>query len=329
MVETDVHYPTDLNLLYDAVRKVITLTADYADHTHVIGWRQSQYNLGQVKRACRHAQQLKRSNSRDETRKRQRDKRIAQAHQDAIDLCQRFITKSQATLAVVLPNLSLTDALLALQIEGFIQHAQRQMEQIDRRVLQGEKIPHAEKVFSLFEPHTEWINKGKAGVPVELGLKVCVLEDRHGYILHHQVMQNETDNQIAVEMIKEAQKKYPALSACSFDKGFHSPENQRELAELLDHVILPKKGRCNKEEQEKENSPEFRTARKQHSAVESGINALEVHGLDKCLDHGLEGFKRYIALAVVARNIQKLGSEIIQKKRIKQVRKKEKQRRQA
>lgn len=203
------------------------------------------------------------------------------------------------------------------------------MEQIDRRVLQGEKIPHAEKVFSLFEPHTEWINKGKAGVPVELGLKVCVLESSQGYILHHRVMENETDNQIAVEMIREAQKKYPVLSACSFDKGFHSPENQLGLAELLDQVILPKKGRCNKQEQEKENSPAFRKGRKQHSAVESGINALEVHGLDKCLDHGLEGFKRYIALAVVARNIQKMGSEIIQEKRLKQAREKEKQRRQA
>jgi len=105
------------------------------------------------------------------------------------------------------------------------------MEQIDRRVLQGEKIPHAEKVFSLFEPHTEWINKGKAGVPVELGLKVCVLESRQGYLLHHRVMENETDNQVALEMIGEAQKKYPSLSACSFDKGFHSPENPLGLAE--------------------------------------------------------------------------------------------------
>ena len=98
---------------------------------------------------------------------------------------------------------------------------------------------------------------------------------------------------------QRSQKKYPSLSACSFDKGFHSPENQLRLAELLDQVILPKKGRCNKQEQERENSPEFRTGRKQHSAVESGINALEVHGLDKCLDHGLEGFKRYIALGTV------------------------------
>ena len=56
-------------------------------------------------------------------------------------------------------------------------------------VLAGETIPHEEKVFSVFEEHTEWISKGKAGVPVELGLRVCVLEDQHGFILHHRVME--------------------------------------------------------------------------------------------------------------------------------------------
>ncbi len=189
------------------------------------------------------------------------------------------------------------------------------MDQIDRRVLQGQTIPHEEKVFSLFEPHTEWNSKGKAGVPVELGLKVCILEDRQGYILHHRVMQHETDDQIALDMIQETQERYPQLSACSFDKGFHSPENQIELAKRLDRVVLPKKGRCNKQEQERERSVEFRRSKNQHSAVESGINALEVHGLDRCRDHGLKGFKRYVALAVLARNIQKMGSEILKAKR--------------
>jgi len=58
------------------------------------------------------------------------------------------------------------------QIEHYIQHAQRQIDQIDRRVLNGEVIPHDEKVFSIFEEHTEWVCKGKAGVPVELGVRV-------------------------------------------------------------------------------------------------------------------------------------------------------------
>ncbi|MCP4047353.1 MAG: ISNCY family transposase, partial [Gammaproteobacteria bacterium] len=73
MVETDVHYPTDINLLFDAMRKIIKLTADYAGKHGIIGWRQYQYNIRQVKRACRKAQQLKRSNSLDETKKSQQE----------------------------------------------------------------------------------------------------------------------------------------------------------------------------------------------------------------------------------------------------------------
>lgn len=81
---------------------------------------------------------------------------------------------------------------------------QRQIEQIDRRVIKGETIPHDEKVFSLFEEHTEWVVKGKAGVPVELGVRVSVLEDPCQFILHHRVWQ-ETDEKVAVLMIDEAQ----------------------------------------------------------------------------------------------------------------------------
>ncbi len=87
------------------------------------------------------------------------------------------------------------DVLKKLEIEGFMQHAIRQIDQTERRVMLGEVIPHDEKVFSIFEPHTEWVSKGKAGVPVELGVKVCILEDQHQFILHHQVMQNKTDDQ--------------------------------------------------------------------------------------------------------------------------------------
>jgi len=59
--------------------------------------------------------------------------------------------------------------------------------------------PHDEKTFSVYKPYTEWINKGKAGVPVELGVKVCVMEDQLGFIINHRVMYKETDDKIAVE----------------------------------------------------------------------------------------------------------------------------------
>src|SRR6266568_7622829 len=78
-----------------------------------------------------------------------------------------------------------------VEIEKFINHADRQIDQTRRRVILGETIPHDEKVFSVFQTHTEWISKGKAGVPVELGLRVCVMEDQHRFILHHQVMEKQ------------------------------------------------------------------------------------------------------------------------------------------
>ncbi|MCP4997678.1 MAG: ISNCY family transposase, partial [Hyphomicrobiales bacterium] len=161
---------------------------------------------------------------------------------------------------------------------------------------------------SIFQPHTEWIVKGKAGVPMELGLRVCVVEDQHGFILHHQVMEKTTDDRIAVSIVQETKARFPELSSVSFDKGFHSRQNQAELANILDLVILPKKGKRSVSDTVREHDPEFIRLRHCHSAVESAINALEVHGLNKCPDHGIDGFKRYVALAVVARNIQKLGA---------------------
>ena len=321
MVETHVHYPTDINLLLDAVRKTIKLTADYARMTGIGGWRQSTYNCRQVKRAHRRTQKMKHSSSRDALKKAKRQQEIVKAHRDYVALARQFVRKSQQTLATEVADMSLPAMAKSLEIQTYIQHAQRQMEQIERRVMHGETIPHHEKVFSIFQPHTEWISKGKAGVAVELGLKVCIVEDSDGFLLHHRVMEKQSDDQIAIELITETQVRYPTLRVCSFDKGFHSPSNQVELAKRLDRVVLPKKGRCNKAEQERENSEAFKTSRRQHSAVESGINALEVHGLDRCPDHGLHGFKRYVALAVVARNIQKLGAELQQKLRQQEKRK--------
>ena len=63
------------------------------------------------------------------------------------------------------------------------------MGQIERRVLNDEIIPSKEKIYSIFQPHTEWVSKGKAGVLVELGVKVCIMEDQYQFILHYQVME--------------------------------------------------------------------------------------------------------------------------------------------
>lgn len=151
-------------------------------------------------------------------------------------------------------------------------------------------------------------------MPQELGLKVCVVEDQYGLFLNHLVMRKSTDDKVAVPFTKETKKRFPELGSCSFDKNFYTPNNRNHLEKMLDLVVLPKKGRRSVEEKAFESSDEFVRERRKHPAVESGINALENHGLDRCIDHGLEGFERYIALAIVARNIQTLGTIIWKRK---------------
>ena len=318
VVETDVHYPTDTNLLFDAMRKTISLIAIICSEIGVTAWRQSDHNIKKVKGLLRGIQRLNRSTSKNEAKKQKRDQFIVSEHQNYIKVCHGFVLKAKETIQILreLGILSLSQDLRLSTVEDYIRHAERQIDQIHRRKVLDEKIPHEEKVFSIFEPHTEWISKGKAGVPQELGLGVCVLKDQYGFILHHQVLEQQTDDKVAVAMVQEAKDRFENLAGCSFDKGFYSPENKRQLTNILAYVILPKKGRLSANDKEVERSEEFVESRRKHSAVESSINALENHGLDRCLDHGLDGFKRYVALAVLARNIQILG-HLIQQKELK------------
>ena len=306
VVETDVHYPTDLNLLWDALRTLIRLVAGLCADFGIAGWRQSAYQLRQLKRLYRQVQRLKHSTAQDPEKRAVKQEELLAAHRAYLEAAEALLARVRET-RVHLIVCAVPAAILA-EIDLYLGDAERQIDQIRRRVLLGQTIPHGEKLFSIFQRHTEWIVKGKAGVPVELGLRVAVVEDQHRFILTHQVMEKSTDDQVAVALIEQAKARFPAIASASFDKGFHSPANQTALAALIPQVVMPKKGQLSQTQRERESDPEFLHLRRQHAAVESAINALEVHGLDRCLDHGLEGFKRYVALAVVARNIQRLGA---------------------
>ncbi len=304
VVETDVHYPTDINLLWDAMRKVIELTGQLCECEKISDWRQYRFNLKQIKKRYRKAQKIKHSTSKDEEKKAARCEEVHQAYRNYILDAQRLIERSRQTIR----KLACRDNLLTVeQIHHYIEHAERQIDQTGRRVLKDENIPHSEKVFSIFEEHTEWVSKGKAGVPVELGVRVSVIEDQYQFVLHHRVMWQETDDKVAVSIIEEVKQRYPTINQCSFDKGYYSKDNIIELNKRLDNVILPKKGRCNKEEKAWEESEIFGEARRQHSGVEACINNLEVRGLDRCLSYGRDGFERHVALSIVATNVHRIG----------------------
>ena len=291
VVDTDVHYPTDVNLLWDAIRCLVRVTGRAASEHGVAGWRQWRHLTRSVKRLFNQVRSTRRARPE---------------HVEAyLECCRDLVERAQVTL----PELALRSATpwKLINIEYYLGHAVRQIDHVERRLLKGETIPQDEKVFSIFESHTRWISKGKAGTPVELGVPVCVLEDNHGFILHHEVMWQGSDVDYAQPMIRETQARFPELRWCSFDRGFHSPENRLVLDELLDHNVLPRKGYLSKAGRAREQDPVFVAMRRQHPAIESAINNLEHRGLDRVRAFGADGFARVVALSIVAFNIHRIG----------------------
>lgn len=303
VVETDVHFPTDINLLWDAIRKSLEIGQNLAEDLCVGGWRQTRHNLRTVKNLYRRIQKLR-------DKKQQASTQYKDLIREYIESGEEYFKRARSSFCGIGLGCTPVQSLRIENLLYFVKCGETLSKQIRQRCLHGKTIPQSEKMFSLFEPHTEWIVKGKAGINQELGIRTAILECDNGYILLGRVMEQELDEEIAVPMITEAKKRYPQLSSCSFDKGFHSPDNQLKLAKILDTVILPRKGKLDAEELTIEQSDEFKNLRRKHSAVESAIHALENHGLDMCPDHGIDGFRRYVALAIVARNIQLLGRRL-------------------
>ena len=191
---------------------------------------------------------------------------------------------------------------------------------VNRRILKGEKIPHEEKVFSIFESHVEWIQKGKHHKKVEIGHNVLVTTDQYHFILDHKVMEKETDKSQPIPLKNRLLQKYDKSDydyySISFDKGFYSSLSKKGLQKEFDKVIMPKKGKLSSKEQVEQSETTYRELRNKHSAVESNINELEQSGLDRVKDKGIVGFKRYVALGVLAHNIKRLGRMVIEKRQL-------------
>jgi hypothetical protein len=188
---------------------------------------------------------------------------------------------------------------------------EKHIDLVDRRLIQGEKIPHQEKVFSIFETYTEMIKKGKLHPNVELGKKVLVTTDQYHLLVDYQVMDGISDSETVGDLADRILDKY-AVESWSFDKGFYNKKNKESLKRKVREVIMPKKGKRNNAECVEESAPSFKKIRNRHSAVESNINELEHRGLNRCPDRGYGHFKRYVGLGICAYNLKKIGKELIE-----------------
>jgi len=149
---------------------------------------------------------------------------------------------------------------------------------------------------------------------MQFGHNVLVLEDAVGFVVDYQVVGDGVlDQDLVVPVMRKLQKRYGGkIKSASFDRAFHTPENQRELAKVVGTPCIAAKGAEQGRQQQQQGSVAFRQARQRHSGVESAIGALQAgNGLKRCRDRSKRGYERYVGLGIMGRNLQTLGKLLL------------------
>lgn len=309
VLESDVHFPTDLNLLWDAGRKCVDLIEGLLDSGYDLpGWRKFKQWRRQLKACERTASRIVYRGGPN------KEARVKRAVREYLAVGRALSTKVQASLLGLCDQA--VDATRWEKLAYFHRMLDKHLELVDRRLLKEETIPTHEKVFSLFEPHTEWIQKGKQRPNVELGHKLLLATDQQQLIQDYDVLRQEAEVDQSIPVADRLLGRHGAgsLASLSFDKGFTRAEDRELLSLYVPEVVMPKRGRKNAEETQRESARKFVALRQQHSAVESEINSLEHHGLNRCLDVGLEGYLRYVGYGVMSYNLHIVGRELLRRR---------------
>jgi transposase, IS5 family len=319
VVETNIHYPTESTLLGDGLRKILPLAAELAVENGLTGWRQYKHGLRNIRKLVHAIGRTARAKGRGADRLKLGYQRLLELAEDWLAQARRLLGE----LAFVVPKPALTmaklkNAVAPAERENLLFHyvtlTAKVCANARRRVLEGETLANDEKIFSIFEPHTELIKRGKQPVPIQYGHNVLVIEDAAGFVVEHRVVDNGVlDQDLVVPVMRELQERYEGkIKSASFDRAFHTPENQRQLAAIVRTPCIVCKGPEKGRQQEKEGTVAFRKARQKHPGVESEIGALQSgNGLKRSRDRGKRGFERYVALGILGRNLQTLGKLLL------------------
>ena len=299
MVESRVCFPSDLKLLSQSADKCLSLIARWFKEVplQLNYWgtllHRSSFQLSRVYR----------------NKGKNYKKRLKESLKGHLKFCTHLYEKLFETLPLIKKNLKDSLKHVYDELLTFMDYFKKHRDLVERRILKGEKIPHEEKLFSIFETHTEWISKGKSNKKVELGHAVCITTNQDHFCLHWQVMEKESDvdmpDKIA-SFMKDNFEQTP-INSWSFDRNFGSKENRENLQKKVECLVMPRKGKLSKKQKEKENQKEFKKHRRKHATVEANINQLECLGAGKCPDKGIQAFKRYVGLSVIAYNIHRIG----------------------
>ena len=314
VVESNIHWPTDATLLWDTVR-VLSRLIDELQKIVPAGLPRFS---NRKRSARRRMQKLQRMSSS------QRQHQQVPVYREILKITQEVLSNSRRT-AIATEKLSkknATDPVMIAALKHEIAHycdlGDRVVDQAERRILKGEQVPTSEKVYSIFEPHTDLIKRGKINKPVEFGHKVFLAESACGLITQYRVLEGNPPDEDHVESCLKTHKKTfgSAPEVFATDRGFDSTHNQKLCRKArIPCACIPQRGGIKTaERQALEKTPEFKNAQRFRAGIEGRISVLfRGRGMKRCLSSGKQRFDLFVGVTVLANNLLKIA-ELLDRK---------------
>lgn len=297
VVETNIHSPTDSELLWDGVRvlarilsrarsKLSGLQFSFMNHTR----RSKKRNLAIL-------------NAKNADQRNKEYKDLIKVAENTMGYAESAIQALAAYKAPIFEQRLLGESIKQ-ELEHYLPLVRQITCQTTRRVILGESVPATEKLVSLFEPHTDIIRKDRRDT--YYGHKICLTGGASNLILDCQILSgNPADSTLTKTMLKRQEEIFgrPPLKV-ALDGGFASKENLQSAKEMKIKDVCFSKGRGLEEEDMCRSSYVYKTLRKFRAGIESGISWLKrSFGLGRCFWKGLESFKSYVWASIVSANL--------------------------
>ena len=309
VVETDIHFPTDCTLLWDAVRVLTRLVQRLGTHVPaaLAGF------ADRTRRARRRMQEISRMTAV------QRERQQRRKYRDLLHVTAGVVATARAAVAVARtatpadPLAAAVVSALCAEINRFCGLADQVIAQTRRRVLEGEQVPVHEKIFSMFEPHTDLIKRGKAKTPVEFGHKIFLAESGRGLITDYRVLEgNPLDAGQVPPSLSQHRVTFGRVPAgYAADRGFYTPANVEALtvAGVARECIPHRGGRATEARTAYEKSRAFKKGQRFRAGIEGRISVLlRGRGMRRCLLAGRERFEVFVGAAVLANNLLRIAA---------------------
>lgn len=314
VVETDIHFPTDSSLLYDSVRVITRLMARL--NRRLPG---GCCFTNRTRCARRRMLEIERMTARQRKEKAALPKyrELIRTTKEVVRNARAVVEKARRTTGVDDMDAATIEALRE-EIEHHCHLAERVIEQTHRRVFLGETVPAGEKLYSIFEPHTDLIKRGKLRKPIEFGHKVFLAESGIGLITEWQVLDgNPPDHQHVTPTLQHHKKTLGrAPKVFATDRGFDSEANVKACKKArVALVCIPQRGGKRTPKREAfEKSAAFKTGQRFRAGVEGRISVLfRGRGMKRCLLEGRERFEVFVGMCMLANNLMIIAQLLTRK----------------